>query len=57
MSDVPYCTCGTDRSRQNGYTCINVETNDWGCGRCRKPMKIYHDTVIRPREEATNAAH
>lgn len=55
--DIPYCCCGTERSRQNGFTCVNVEMNDWGCGRCRKPTKQYYDTVIQSREDMTNATH
>lgn len=53
--DVPYCQ-GHLRGRQSGFTCINTVTNDWGCGGCRKPTKLYWERIIRPREEMTNAA-
>lgn len=47
--DVRYCTCGTARSRQDGYTRLN-DLNDWGCGRCRKPTQLFLQNVILPRE-------
>lgn len=49
--DVRYCTCGTKRSRQDGYTRLN-DMNDWGCGRCRKPTLLFLQNVILPREQA-----
>lgn len=44
-----YCTCGTRRGSQDGYTLLN-DKGDWGCARCRKPSRLVYDGHILQRE-------
>lgn len=41
-----FCTCGTKKARDEGFTYNGV---DWVCAQCNQPTRMYANNVILPR--------